>query len=283
VATNISQHFVKTGDFYLLVDTDLRGGFRIVSSLAERDAIPIQARKQGMMVRVIGTDGITNWELGYGKPLTNAGWVEASLGGKGDYIPIAGGPLEGEVKMNEFGSLNFNDVLMMETQDGNVVLRRITPQDPDDPEPRALLAFNNGVENTIEINTEIGQMVCKTEVALSSDRTLKNNIVRITDAVKKASRMHGYTFEKIGQKRLFTGLIAQEVAQVMPEAVTRTSDGKLAVFYGSLVGLLIECIYELDRRLAKLEPAETKIEVSVENETQNEIGSLEIEVANRGM
>lgn len=253
MATNISQHFVKTGDFYLLVDTDLRGGFRIVSSLAERDAIPIQARKQGMMVRVIGTEGITNWELGYGKPLTNAGWVEASLGGKGDYIPIAGGPLEGEMKLNEFGTINFNDTLLLETLDGNVVLRRVTPQDPDDPEPRALFAFNNGTENTVEINPEIGQMVCKTEVALSSDRRLKTEITRILDAVKKARRMHGYTFKKVGQQRLYTGLIAQEVLQVMPEATTKTSDGKLAVFYGSLVGLLIECIAELDDRIAKLE------------------------------
>uniref|UniRef100_A0AB39CE47 N-acetylmuramoyl-L-alanine amidase n=1 Tax=Pseudomonas phage HRDY3 TaxID=3236930 RepID=A0AB39CE47_9VIRU len=254
MATNISQRFVKTGDFYLLVDTDLRGGFRIVSSIAERDAIPIQARKQGMMVRVIETTGITNWELGFGKPITNAGWVEASLGGKGDYIPIAGGPLEGEMKLNEFGSVNFNDVLKAEILDGNVQMTRITPQDPDDPEPRGMLTFNNGVENTIELNVEIGQMVCKTEVALASDRTLKTDVRRIVDAVKKARRMHGYTFRKEGQVRMFTGLIAQEVNQIMPEAVVKMSDGKLAVFYGSLMGLMIECIAELDDRLKLLEP-----------------------------
>lgn len=261
MANNISQRFVKTGDFYLLVDTDLRGGFRIVSSIEERDAIPIQARKQGMMVRVIETTGITNWELGFGKPITNAGWVEASLGGKGDYIPIAGGPLEGEMKLNEFGSINFNDVLRAEILDGNVQLTRVTAQDPDDPEPRGMLTFNNGVENTVEINTEIGQMVCKTEVALSSDRTLKDNITRITGAVKKARRMHGYTFLKNGQRRLYTGLIAQEVFQTMPEATTKTNDGKLAVFYGSLMGLMVECVAELDDRLKALEQVATKVEM----------------------
>ena len=258
MATNISQRFVKTGDFYLLVDTDLRGGFRIVSSLTERDAIPIQARKQGMMVRVIEATGITNWELGFGKPITNAGWVEASLGGKGDYIPIAGGPLEGEMKLNEFGSINFNDVLKAEILDGNVQMTRITPQDEDDPEPRGMLTFNNGEENTIELNVQIGQMVCKTEVALSSDRTLKTDIKRIVDAVKKVRRMHGYTFRKEGQQRLYTGLIAQEVFQIMPEAVTKTTDGKLAVFYGSLIGLLVEAITELDERVLALEPPKTE-------------------------
>lgn len=270
MATNISQRFVKTGDFFLLVDTDLRGGFRIVNSLAERDAIPIQARKQGMMVRVIEATGITNWELGFGKPITNAGWVEASLGGKGDYIPIAGGPLEGEIKSNEFGSINFNDTLKMEALDGNLQLTRMTPQASDDPEPRGMLTFNNGVKNTVEINTEIGQMVCLTEVALSSDRTLKTEITRIEGGLKKIRRMYGYTFRKVGIKRLFTGLIAQEVKQTMPEAVTNTSDGKLAVFYGSLAGLFVEGFHEIDDRLKAMEKSVAEIRLHLDLDQSDE-------------
>ena len=253
MATNISQRFVKTGDFFLMQDTDLRGGFRTVASIAERDAIPVQARKQGMVVRVIESSGITTWELGFGKPITNAGWVAASLGGGGDYIPTAGGALQGQMKLNEFGSINFNDTLKAEPLDGNLQLTRVTPQDPDDPEPRGMLTLNNGTENTVEINTEIGQIVCKTEVALSSDRTLKTNITRIEGALKIARRMYGYKFRKVGNTRDFTGVIAQEVAQCLPEAVTKTNDGKLAVFYGSMVGLLIECIHELDDRMIALE------------------------------
>jgi hypothetical protein len=265
VATNISQRFVKTGDFYLLVDTDLRGGFRIVSSLAERDAIPIQARKQGMMVRVIEASGITNWELGFGKPITNAGWVEASLGGKGDYIPIAGGPLQGEIKADEFGSVNFNDTLKLEPLDGNLQMTRMTPQATDDPEPRGMLTFNNGLENTVEINTEIGQIVCKTEVALSSDRTLKTDITRIEGALKKLRRLYGYTFKKVGAgNRMFMGVIAQEVKQVMPEAITNTSDGKLAVFYGSLAGVFVEAFHEIDDRLKAVETSVAEIRLHLD-------------------
>lgn len=264
MATNISQRFVKTGDFYLLVDTDLRGGFRIVSSIAERDAIPIQARKQGMMVRVIEPSGITNWELGHGLAITNAGWVEASLGGKGDYIPIAGGPLEGEIKSNEFGAINFNDTLKMEPLDGNLQMTRMTPQASDDPEPRGMLTFNNGTENTVEINTEIGQMVCKTEVALSSDRTLKTEITRIEGGLKIIRRMYGYYFKKVGAgNRRFTGLIAQEVKQVLPESVTNTSDGKLAVFYGSMAGVFVEAFHEIDDRLKAMEKSVAEIRVHI--------------------
>lgn len=271
MATNISQRFVKTGDFYLLVDTDLRGGFRIVSSIVERDAIPLAARKQGMMVRVIEATGITNWELGHGKPITNAGWVEASLGGGGDYIPIAGGPLEGEIKANEFGSINFNDTLKMESLDGNLQMTRMTPQAVDDPEPRGMLTFNNGTENTVEINTEIGQMVCKTEVALSSDRTLKTEITRIEGAVKKIRRLYGYTFKKVGAgNRLFMGLIAQEVKQIMPEAVTNTTDGKLAVFYGSLAGVFVEAFHEIDDRLKAIEKSVEEIRLHLDLDKSDE-------------
>lgn len=275
MATNISQRFVKTGDFYLLVDTDLRGGFRIVSSIAERDAIPIQARKQGMMVRVIEASGITNWELGFGKPITNAGWVEASLGGKGDYIPIAGGPLEGEIVANEFGAINFNDTLKMETLDGNLQMTRMTPQASDDPEPRGMLTFNNGTENTVEINTEIGQMVCKTEVALSSDRTLKTEITRIENAIKIIRRMYGYRFKKVGAgNRLFTGLIAQEVKQVLPESVTNTSDGKLAVFYGSLAGVFVEAFHEVDDRLKAMEKSVAEIRLHLDLDKEEKVDGV---------
>lgn len=274
MATNISQRFVKTGDFFLLVDTDLRGGFRIVASMAERDAIPIQARKQGMIVRVIEAGLISNWELGFGKPITNAGWIEAQLGGGGDFIPIAGGPLEGEVKANEFGSINFNDTLKMETFDGNLQMTRMTPQASDDPEPRGMLTFNNGRENTVEINTEIGQMVCKTEVALSSDRRLKTDITRITGAMKIIRRMYGYRFKKVGMNRLYTGLIAQEVKQVLPESVTNTTDGNLAVFYGSLAGVFVEGFHDVDDRLKAIEKSLEKILLHLDLDEEEKVDGV---------
>jgi hypothetical protein len=248
VATNISQRFAKTGDFYLLEDTDLRGGMRVVSSLAARDAIPIQARKSGMLVRVVEGDKISMWELPFGKPITNTGWTEAKLGG-GDFIPTAGGNLEGELLMTELGSMNFNNALKAAVYDGNLQFTVAADLDPDDPEPKSMMTFNDGVKNTIEINPVIGQIVCSTEVGLSSDRSLKTNIRRVEDSLKIVRRINGYTFEKIGQKRRFLGVIANELLQVLPEAVTRGSDGKLVVFYGSLAGLFIENIRALDEMI----------------------------------
>lgn len=247
MATNISQRFSKTGDFYLLVDTDLRGGFRIVNSIAERDAIPIQARKQGMIVRVIESGEITNWELGYGLPITNAGWIESSLGGKGDYIPTTGGPLTGELNISELGFINFSDAISAQVFDGNLQFTKTIVQDPDDPEPMGMMTFNDGTENTVEINPQIGQIVCKTEVAIASDRSLKTNIKRIENSLAITRRMYGYMYELISQPGVMhTGLIAQEVKQAIPAATVRMSNGKLAVVYGNLMGLAFENIHDLE-------------------------------------
>lgn len=260
MATNISQRFSKTGDFYLLVDTDLRGGFRIVASIAERDAIPIQARKQGMIVRVIDAElgTITNWELGYGKPITNLGWIESSLGGKGDYIPTTGGDLTGPLKVTELGSMNFNEALLAEVLDGNLQFTPMQDQDVDDPEPTGMMTFSDGQRNTVEINPRIGQIVCAMEVGISSDRRLKTNIKRIENSLAITKRMYGYRYELIAALgEIHTGLIAQEVLQVMPEATTRSSDGKLAVRYGNMVALLIENIHEI---LALMETTDQRLD-----------------------
>jgi hypothetical protein len=45
------------------------------------------------------------------------------------------------------------------------------------------------------------------------------------------------------------GVIAQEVKEVVPEVVRTMPDGKLAVEYYSLVGLLIEAIKELEKKI----------------------------------
>lgn len=247
MATNISSRFAKTGDFFLLEDTDLRGGMRVVASIAARDAIPLQARKSGMLVRVVEDDKISMWELPFGKPISNAGWTEAKLGGGDGFIPTAGGNLEGELMITDEGSINFTGAIKAQVFDGNVQLTQVAEFDPDDPEPKGMLTFNDGEENTVEINIGIGQMVCKTEVAIASDRSLKTNIARIENSLKITRRMHGYRYELLsipGVTR--TGLVAQEVYQAMPEATMRMQNGKLAVLYGNLAGLFVENICELD-------------------------------------
>jgi hypothetical protein len=82
-----------------------------------------------------------------------------------------------------------------------------------------------------------------------SDSRLKTDIKRIDNALDKIIALNGITYtsagnENVEQKRQ-TGLIAQEVNKVMPEATSINSEGYYTVAYGNLAGLIIEAIKEL--------------------------------------
>jgi hypothetical protein len=89
-----------------------------------------------------------------------------------------------------------------------------------------------------------------------SDRNLKENIVKIDNALEKVSKISGYTFNYIGDDTPMTGVIAQELEEVLPEVVyeTESPDGiqSKAVRHGNIVGLLIESIKELKAEIEEL-------------------------------
>lgn len=90
----------------------------------------------------------------------------------------------------------------------------------------------------------------------SSDRKLKDNITIINDSLNKIKNIHGVTFDWNSQsdyKGNDVGVIAQEVEQVLPQAVSTRDNGIKAVNYNKLIPLLIEGIKELSNRLDKLE------------------------------
>ncbi len=89
-----------------------------------------------------------------------------------------------------------------------------------------------------------------------SDRNRKENIVKIDNALDKVSQISGYTFNYIGDDTPMTGVIAQELEEVLPEVVyeTESLDGtqSKAVRHGNIVGLLIESIKELKAEIDEL-------------------------------
>lgn len=99
-----------------------------------------------------------------------------------------------------------------------------------------------------------------TAFATISDMRRKENIERIPDALEKVSQLGGYTFNFINDDRKMTGVIAQELEKVLPEAVYETQDPTTnedikAVHYGNVVGLLIEAIKDLKTELDDLKNA----------------------------
>ncbi len=97
-----------------------------------------------------------------------------------------------------------------------------------------------------------GNTVATGDVVAFSDIRLKKDLNQIQDALSKVEQLTGYTFTRIDTKQRHTGLIAQEVQKVLPEAITHT-DEYLTLAYGSLTGLLVEAIKELSARVKELE------------------------------
>ena len=89
----------------------------------------------------------------------------------------------------------------------------------------------------------------------SSDKRLKDNIVRIENPLDKIEKIGGYTYDwndkqntyEVGSKDF--GVIAQEIQEVLPELVTERDNGYLAVKYEKIVPLLIESIKELKQEI----------------------------------
>jgi hypothetical protein len=80
-----------------------------------------------------------------------------------------------------------------------------------------------------------------------SDKRAKSDIQKIENALDKIEQLNGYTFT-MNDKR-YTGVIAQEVLPVLPEAVTGSEETHYAVAYGNMMGLIIEAIKELKEKI----------------------------------
>ena len=90
-----------------------------------------------------------------------------------------------------------------------------------------------------------------------SDIVLKENVSVIDNAMEKVNQLKGITYDLKSDGNRLTGLVAQDLEKVLPEAVytTENLEGKehLAIRYGNTVGLLVEAIKELSAKIEKLE------------------------------
>ncbi len=90
----------------------------------------------------------------------------------------------------------------------------------------------------------------------SSDKKLKNNIIKITDSNNVINSINGYEFdwnEKTDREGHDYGVIAQEVQKVAPTLVKKRADGYLSVDYIKLIPILIEEVKSLNNRIKVLE------------------------------
>jgi len=92
----------------------------------------------------------------------------------------------------------------------------------------------------------------------SSDRRFKSNIQLIPNALEKVTKLNGVTWtwnedvNEVTKTTPNTGLIAQEVQEVLPEVVMEREDGHLGLDYSKMMGLLVEAIKEQQTQIHSL-------------------------------
>jgi hypothetical protein len=124
--------------------------------------------------------------------------------------------------------------------------------------------MGSGGNTRLAVNGDI--FATGTVISLSDSR-VKSCIQPIENALGRLSFLTGYTYDVNGSAKRHTGLLAQDVAKALPEAVFyRSAEGILegnnemgpvapvaSVAYGNLAGLFVNAINELSDRISKIE------------------------------
>jgi hypothetical protein len=100
-----------------------------------------------------------------------------------------------------------------------------------------------------------GNILASGNVTAYSDIRVKDNVEQIAGALDRIQRIRGVTYTRTDledTERRYAGVIAQEIEEVLPEAIFDSGELK-AVDYNATIGLLIEAIKELTARVAQLE------------------------------
>jgi hypothetical protein len=120
--------------------------------------------------------------------------------------------------------------------------------------------YYNGAAKLETLNGGVkihGSLTATGNVTAYSDIRHKKDIVKLENALEKVEKLNGYTYaRKDDDDNRCTGVIAQEVLEVLPEAVDTDEKGEYAVAYGNMAGLFIEAFKELN---SKLESAMARI------------------------
>jgi hypothetical protein len=92
-----------------------------------------------------------------------------------------------------------------------------------------------------------------TSITETSSIVLKENINPINNALESVLKLKGVTYDRIDNNEHESGLIAEWTEEVLPELVTRNSDGNVVgIKYTKLTAYLIEAVKSLSDEIDKL-------------------------------
>jgi len=123
--------------------------------------------------------------------------------------------------------------------------------------------FTNGVDFYLDLNAGINNFIIRDgtttrftfddagsftatgNITAYSDARLKKNITKIEGAIEKVQTLAGYTYQRTDIVGDYAGVIAQEVQEVLPEAIRKHTDGTLSVDYNAVTALMLQAVNEL--------------------------------------
>ena len=168
-----------------------------------------------------------------------------------DKLPLSGGTVTGQVKFNDNVHLDFGTGNDAEIYHNGSHLYFDMNADDD-------IIFRDGNSSNatrFTFDTSSGNFTATGNITAYSDAALKSDITTIDNALEKVSNMRGVFFNKDGERG--TGVVAQEVQKVIPEAVFEGGE-YLSVAYGNLVGVLVEAIKDLKTQVEELKNGSSK-------------------------
>ena len=115
--------------------------------------------------------------------------------------------------------------------------------------------FNTSTTSSSYTIYASGAIYATGNITAYSDARIKENVVTIDGALDKVNAMRGVYYNKIDdpEKTKEIGFIAQEVNEVLPEAVTYAEDvDQYGVKYGNVTALLVEAVKELSDQVRDL-------------------------------
>lgn len=197
----------------------------------------------------------------------------AATGGNGTGKVLENGGPAANIPATFYGNVNGTVSSLTNHNTDSLAEKATNPVNLWFTNARARAAFSGGTgvaiaSGVVSIGQAVGtnsDVVFKTVTATGditafgtvSDINQKENIKPIENALDKVSKLGGYTFNyKNNKSTRMTGVMAQELLQVLPEAVYKTIDGNTgeeiyAVRHGNVIGLLIEAIKELNEKVGK--------------------------------
>jgi len=149
--------------------------------------------------------------------------------------------VDGATEIGRIANVSSNFIIQGKVSDKDVII-----QGNDGGSNITALTLDMSAAGAATFNNSI---TAGADITAFSDMRIKHDIQTIEGALAKVSDMRGVYFKR-NNGEAGTGVIAQEIENILPEVV---KDGEYkSVAYGNMVGILIEAIKELKAEVEKL-------------------------------